>query len=357
LSRMRPETEDLTGFYVMIAAGGATGAVFVGLIAPVLFGGIYELPLTLVFTAVLVLVVTWRERAWGVRLLWIGMTAAMAVVFAADVNSYREDALTLRRSFYGSLRVIESRHAGPEQTRTLYHGTIEHGAQFLWPPKRFQPTTYYGPDSGIGIVLRECFRGPKRVGIVGLGIGTLAAYGQRDDVYRFYVINRQITEIAQSLFFYLRESAAQTRIVEGDGRLSLERDQSPPFDVLALDAFSGDAIPVHLLTGQAMALYIKHLKPEGVIAFHVSNNYLDLAPVVRQVAERAGYRAVLVHSPEQQRDLILNADWVLVTRNKGVLENASVRSQARPIASRAGLRPWTDQYSSLVQVLKTPEMR
>ena len=357
LNRMRPDTKDLTGFYVMIAAGGATGAVFVGLIAPLIFGGIYELPLTLVFTAALALIITWRERIWAHRLLWIGMAAAMAVVFAADVNAYRQDALTLRRSFYGSLRVIESRHAGPEQTRTLYHGTIEHGAQFLWPPKRFQPTTYYGPGSGIGIVLRECFRGPKRVGIVGLGVGTLAAYGQRGDVYRFYEINHQMTEIAQSLFFYLRESAAQTRIVEGDGRLSLERDASAPFDVLALDAFSGDAIPVHLLTEQAMALYIKHLKPEGVIAFHVSNNYLDLAPVVRQVAERAGYRAVLVHSPEQERDLILNADWVLVTRNKGVLENASVRSQARPIASRAGLRPWTDQYSSLVQVLKTPEMK
>ncbi len=357
LNRLRPDTAELTGFYVMIAAGGAAGAIFVGLVAPVLFGGIYELPLTLVITAALAVAVTWNTEAWGTRLLWIGMLAAMAVVFATDVKAYHEDAISLRRSFYGSLRVVQSRHAGPDQTRTLYHGTIEHGAQFLWPPKRFQPTAYYGPDSGIGIVLREGFSGPKRVGIVGLGIGTLAAYGQRGDVYRFYEINHQITEMAQSLFFYLRESRARIQIVEGDARLSLERDTSPPFDVLALDAFSGDAIPVHLLTAEAMALYTEHLKAGGVIAFHVSNNYLDLAPVVGQLAVRAGYRAILVHSSEHQNELILNADWVLVTKNEAILQNTSVRTEARPIASRAGMRPWTDQYNNLLQVLKAPEIR
>ncbi len=356
LNRLRPHTADLTGFYVMIAAGGAAGAVFVGLVAPILFGGIYELPLTLVFTAVLAFLLTWSERVWAARLLWVGLAAAMMLVFAVDVSAYRKDSISLRRSFYGSLRVVQSRHAGPHQTRTLYHGTIEHGAQFLWPPERFHPTTYYGPDSGIGIVLRECLSGPKRVGIVGLGVGTIAAYGQSGDVYRFYEINHQITEIAQSLFFYLRESRARVQIVEGDGRLSLERDTSPPFDVLALDAFSGDAIPVHLLTKQAMSLYSEHLKPNGVIAFHISNNYLDLAPVVRQLADHAGYHAVLVRSHEQEDELILNADWVLVTKNEGVLKNASVTVRSQPITARTAPRLWTDQYNNLLQILKKPEI-
>jgi SAM-dependent methyltransferase len=278
-------------------------------------------------------------------------------VVAANVDAYRQDALSLRRSFYGSLRVVQSEHAGPDQTRTLYHGTIEHGAQFLWPPRRFRPTAYYGPDSGIGIVLRECFSGPKRVGIVGLGVGTLAAYGRSGDTFRFYEINHQVTEIAQSLFYYLRESQARIQVVEGDARLSLESDSSPPFDVLALDAFSGDAIPVHLLTEQAMALYVNHLKPGGVLAFHVSNDYLDLAPVIRQLAERAGYRAVLVRNHREESESILAADWVLVTRNSTVLENPAVTVHSKPIAERPGLRPWTDQYNNLLQILKTPEIR
>jgi hypothetical protein len=250
---------------------------------------------------------------------------------------------------------VQSPHAGLEQTRTLFHGTIEHGAQFLWPPLRYRPTTYYGPDSGIGIVLREGFSGPKRVGLVGLGIGTLVAYGQPGDTFRFYEINRQVINIAQGLFFYLPETHAQTAIVEGDGRLSLQRDTSPPFDVLALDAFSGDAIPIHLLTKEAGELYRRHLKPNGVIAFHVSNDFLDLAPVVQKLAASLGYHAVLVRSHSGD-DLILAADWVLVTNNPGILNNEAVKLRSAPISQIPGLRLWTDDYSNLVQIIKTPVM-
>ncbi len=355
LNRLRPGAYGLTGFYLIIAAGGAAGAIFVGLIAPRIFSGIYELPLALIITAALALMLTWRDADWPLRFLWIGVAASMVVVFAVNVKAYRENSLSLRRSFYGSLRVVQSPHAGLEQNRTLYHGTIEHGAQFLWPPARFRPTTYYGPDSGIGIVLRECFASPKRVGIVGLGVGTIAAYGQPGDTFRFYEINNQVVDIAQALFFYLRETQAQVQIVEGDARLSLEREAAPPFDVLALDAFSGDAIPVHLLTKEALALYRKHLKPDGVLAFHVSNNYLDLAPIVRQLAEMAGYHAVLVKNHASDDELILAADWVLVTNNNDVLENPAVKVHSAPIASRAGLRPWTDDYNNLLQILKAPQ--
>jgi hypothetical protein len=356
LNRLRPESSGLTGFYLVIAAGGAAGAIFVGLIAPQIFSGVYELPLTLFLTAALAAALTWLEGNWPVRLLWVAMSAAIAVVFAKNVHDYRAGALSLRRSFYGSLRVVESR-AGPHQNRTLYHGTIEHGTQFLLPPLRSRPTSYYGPDSGIGIVLRECFPSPKRVGVVGLGVGTIAAYGQPGDSFRFYDINPQVIDAAQSLFFYLRETAAPVDIVEGDARLSMEHDTSPPFDVLALDAFSGDAIPVHLLTKEALTLYLKHLKPDGVLAFHVSNNFLDLAPIVRQLAEGIGFHSVLVRNGEDDDERILPADWVLVSNNPAVLENPGVTANSEAIASRAGLRPWTDNYSSLFEVLSPPSVK
>ncbi len=356
LYRLRPQPSELTGFYLIIASGGAAGAIFVGLTAPRIFNGIYELPLALFLTAALALLLTWSERAWSIRLLWIGVSAAMCAVFAANVAAYHRNALALRRNFYGSLRVVQSRHAGPEQTRTLFHGTIEHGAQFLLPPRRSRPTTYYGPDSGIGIVLRECFPPGKRVGIVGLGVGTIAAYGESGDTLRFYEINPQVIDIAQSLFFYLHETHAKVEIVEGDGRLSLEHDPSEPFDVLALDAFSGDAIPVHLLTAQAMALYGRHVRRDGVIAFHVSNNYLKLAPVVSELAQSAGYKAILIHNQGDDDESILPADWVIVTHDERILRNPALKLRSRPLAPRRGIRLWTDSYSNLLQILKAPQI-
>jgi SAM-dependent methyltransferase len=356
LNRLRPHSADLTEFYLIIAAGGAAGAIFVGLIAPRIFSGVYELPLALCITALLPLIVAWPRERWAARALWIAVFVSMAIVLVQNVKAYRAGTLSLRRSFYGSLRVVES-HPGPLEHRTLFHGVITHGQQYLLPPLRYRPTTYYGPDSGIGIVLRECFTGPKRVGIVGLGVGTTAAYGQAGDTFRFYDINPQVIDAAQSLFFYLRETHARVEIVTGDARLSLERETEAPFNVLALDAFSGDAIPVHLLTREAVALYLRRLKANGVLAFHVSNDYLDLAPVVRQLADDAGYKSVLVRNHENDDELVLPADWVLVTNNSGVLTNAAVKLHWEPIAARPDLRIWTDDYSSLVPILKTPPAR
>ena len=354
LNMARPGAGEITEFYLMLAAGGAAGAIFVGLIAPRIFSGIYELPLTLVVTAVLALGVIWQDEGWLTRTLWAGIVAGMLVVFVGNVAAFRKDSLTLRRSFYGSLRVVESKHAGTRQTRTLFHGTITHGAQFLLPPMRSRPTTYYGPDSGIGIVLRECVASPKRVGIIGLGVGTIAAYGESGDTFRFYEINQQVKEIAGTLFSYLRESKAKTDIVLGDARLSLERERGQAFDVLAVDAFAGDAVPVHLITREALALYRQHLSADGVVAFHVSNDYLNLASVVKRLAEDAGYSAVLVGNHENEEELVLPADWVLVTRNKAVIDNPSIKVHVVPFAARPDARLWTDDYNNLLQILKTP---
>lgn len=352
LSRLRPPATQLTTFYLTIAAGGAAGAIFVGLIAPQLFSGIYELPVTLVFTALLALVFTWRERVWAFTVLWFAVVACMVAVMVMNILAYRENALSVRRGFYGSLRTVQTPHAGPDQQRILFHGTIEHGAQFLLAPRRMRATTYYGLDSGVGILLRECFPGPKRVGVVGLGVGTLAAYGRKGDYFQFYEINSQVADMAQSLFFYLRETQAETAITLGDGRLSLARETSPPFDVLILDAFSGDAIPIHLLTREAFALYLHRLRDGGVLAFHVSNDFLDLAPVVRNLANDARYDSILVHNHADPDEAILSADWMLVTKNQAVLANPSIQTHRKPIENTKKSRVWTDDYSNLLGTFK-----
>ena len=356
---LRPPKSQLTGFYLAIAFGGAAGAVFVGLLAPLIFGGIYELPLSMTLIAALALLLTWRSGGWGARVLWSGVTLAMAAVFVANWLAYGENALALKRSFYGSLRVVQSPQPGPDQIRTLFHGTIQHGSEFMWPARRMQPTTYYGPDSGAGIVLREWPTSPKRVGIVGLGTGTLAVYANAGDTFRFYEINPQVVQLARKYFFFLKQCAANVEMVEGDARLSLEHEDEnqPHYDVLVLDAFSGDAIPVHLLTREAMALYSRRLQPQGVMAFHVSNNYLDLAPVVRQLADAAGYECLAVKNHADKDNQVLAAEWVLVTKNSRVLDNEALRLRAVPLPQRRDLRIWTDDFNSLLPVLKTPEIR
>lgn len=353
----RPGAEDLTSFYLCVAAGGAAGAVAVGLAAPALFGGVYELPLALGGTAALATVLLWREGGWPLRGLSLGVTACMAATVVSNVHAYHENALALRRSFYGSLRVVQSPHAGPEQTRTLFHGTIEHGAQYVLLPRRLRPGTYYGPHSGIGIALREYPKSPKRVAVVGLGTGTVAAFGKTGDTFQFFEINGQVTEIAQSLFTYLRESKARTDVVEGDGRLALERDRSGLFDVIVLDAFSGDAIPVHLLTREAMQVYRKHLAADGALIVHVSNDFLNLPPVVEQLARISGFGSLLVRSHADVEEGLLPSDWIVVTRNKELLDNPGLRAHATAIAGTASAPLWTDGRNNLLEILKTPEWK
>ncbi|MFL6414609.1 MAG: spermidine synthase [Bryobacteraceae bacterium] len=357
LARLRPEANELSGFYLMIAAGGATGSILVGVLAPQLFRGIYELPITLVAMPLLTVVSGWGDNRWLLRLGTLAATSCMLAVVANNVKAYHENTLALLRSFYGSLRVVQSPHTGATQTRTLFHGIIEHGSQYVQLPLRRHATTYYGPESGIGIVLRECFDGPKRVGVVGLGAGTIAAYGKLGDQFRFYELNPQVIDLANSLFSYLRETPATITIVPGDARLSLVRDNSPPFDVLALDAFSGDAIPVHLLTREAMGLYRRHLKQGGVLAFHVSNDFLDLGPVVKRLADSIHMNAVLARNHANPEEGTLASDWVLVTNNHTVLDNATVKVHSEPLLSRTDLRTWTDGYNNLLEILKTPSIR
>lgn len=351
LAMRRPAPRHLTAFYLMISLGGALGAIFVGLLAPYLFAALYEFPLTLCLTSLLAAVVLWPE-GWPPRVYWIGATVAMAAVLVYNVYAYRKNTILTARNFYGGLRVKQLNDWLKQPYRELYHGKIEHGAQFLNSPKSLQPTTYYSPGSGAGIALHHLSGVPKRVGVIGLGAGTLAAYGNSGDSFRFYEINPLVAVIAKNSFSYLRDTPAKVDIVIGDARLSLAAEPSQQFDLLAVDAFSGDAIPVHLLTKEAFALYFRHLKPDGILAIHTSNTYLDLAPVVQLLADDAHYPLRLITNGDDVRKLIDASDWVLVTRNNRFLADLETSTLQDTIIIPPNLRLWTDDYNNLFQILR-----
>ena len=238
--------------------------------------------------------------------------------------------------------------------RVLKHGTIQHGEEFLTPLFQRQPTTYYSPNSGVGRAIRGLEpSGPLNVGVIGLGAGTIAAYSRTGDQYTFYDINPLVPTIARKQFRFLASSPGQVAVELGDARLSLEREAAKHFDVLAVDAFSGDAIPVHLLTREAFALYWRHLKPDGVLAVHVSNHYLDLGPVVSLAAAEAGKQALMVSvNDDNDQEAISPSDWVLVTSRPGFFDLPEVKGASQPINGIPGLRTWTDDYSNLYRILR-----
>jgi SAM-dependent methyltransferase len=351
LARRRPAPRHLTSFYLMISLGGALGAIFVGLLAPSIFNAIFEFPLALCLAALLAVIVLWTE-GWLVRAFWIGATMALAAVLIFHVHAYKKNALLTVRNFYGALRIKQLHDWLKQPYRTLYHGRIEHGSQFLNPPKSRVATTYYAANSGVGKALGNFSAAPKRVGVIGLGAGTLAAYGNAGDYFRFYEINPLVVSIAQNWFSYLRDTPAKVDVATGDARLSLAAEPPRQFDVLAVDAFSGDAIPVHLLTKEAFALYLRHLQPDGILAIHTSNTYLDLAPVVQMLADDAHYPARLVTNGDDLRKLIDASDWVLVTRSDRFWNNLDATTLQESIEVPPKLRLWTDDYNNVFQILR-----
>jgi SAM-dependent methyltransferase len=351
LAKRRPAPGHLTSFYLMISLGGALGAIFVGILAPYLFAAIYEFPLTLCLTALLAVFALWPD-GWLTRAFWAAAAIAMAAVLAYNTHAYKRDSILTVRNFYGGLRVQQHRDWLKQPYRTLYHGRIEHGAQFLNPPKNLVATTYYGRDSGVAKALDYFSGAPKRVGVIGLGVGTLAAYGQASDYFRFYEINPLVASIARNWFSYLGDTPAKVDIAMGDARLSLAAEPAQKFDVLAVDAFSGDAIPVHLLTQEAFAVYLRHLKPGGILAIHTSNTYLNLNPVVQSLADNARYPARLITNSDDLRKLIDASDWVLVTRNDRFLSDLDAATLQEPVEMPPKLRLWTDDYNNLFQILR-----
>jgi SAM-dependent methyltransferase len=260
----------------------------------------------------------------------------------------------MTRNFYGTLRVKQYNPPEVEnRRRSLIHGAILHGDQYMDPPYNRSATTYYKAKSGIGksILLKEKLSpGPHRIGIIGLGSGTIASYGNKGDVYRFYDINPAVVKIANSEFTYLKDSEATIEIALGDARLNLEREPAQQFDVLAIDAFSSDSIPVHLITLEALEIYEKHMKPDGIIAFHVSNRFLDLKPVVQLLAEQRGLNVAWVR--DSYEDGSTSSDWVLLCKDKSILLKPEIIDGTYVIEPEPGWRVWTDDFNNLLQVLK-----
>ena len=353
LARLRPPAVHLTAYYLCIALGGALGAVSVSLVAPWLFRTYLEFVLTLAASTLLVGAIaaraSTRSRKW-LYPLPTGLLIGVATVHAA-LGSH--DVRVKLRNFYGTLRVTESGKNEQERMRQLYHGTIVHGQEYVAASLRHRATSYYGPTSGIGLTMLNFRTGnPRRIGVIGLGAGTLATYGRPGDTFRFYELNPQVVMVAEREFWFLRDSTARTEIVTGDARLSLAREEPQAYDVLVLDAFSSDSIPVHLLTREAFVLYWRHLRPDGVLAVHVSNQYLNLQPVVVAAASALGKHAVAIGDRGDSAQGTFRSDWVLVTSNEEFLALPAIGAAANAPVSVDGLRTWTDDYSNLVSVLR-----
>ena len=352
LALRRPGPQHLTLFYLVVSLGGVLGGVLVGIVAPVTLPGYLELEIGLVGVAAIALATNLR-RPVPVVMLFVAALGFTVAALAYRVHTFTQDTLHIERNYYGVLRVKEnSMSVGGEEIRfrSLVHGSILHGEQYLSEKYRRSATTYYKVSSGIGRTLVAFEGKPIKVGVIGLGAGSLAVYADGDDTYRFYDINPAVVRIANTWFTYLKDSPGKIETVLGDARLSLEREPPQDFDVLAVDAFSGDSIPVHLITVEAFTEYLRHLKPRGVIAFHVSNRFLDLKPVLLAIAEHHHLEYASVHETAENGGT--TSDWVLITRYKPFILRPEIVSATEPVVPRPDWRLWTDDFNNLVQVFR-----
>ncbi len=441
LYRLRPEPARLTGYYLLISAGGALGGIFVGVVAPFLFNDYYELHLALVLTALLYVALFWadtvrtarsgaqvplsapggrgldalvmavfvaapagvefwiyrqpalinglpKEALYALRLLvwslvpglvvaqwlsrrgrsplrarvltatWLTVAAGtLGVVLVIQANDQDADLVYQSRNFYGVLSIMDHNREHPDDRFLLLrHGRITHGLQFTRPALAKLPTTYYGPGSGVGLAINALPPGPRRIGVVGLGTGTLAAYGRPGDTIRFYEIDPEVVAIAWSRFTYLSNCLARIEIAPGDARLSLEREEPRNFNLLILDAFNSDAVPVHLLTREAFAVYERHLATNGILAVHISNHFLDLEPVVLNLAKEFRRGLILIDPDEDEEEWwIYGSTWALMSRDRKFYDRPEIRAAAIPLRTNAPVVPlWTDDFASLYQVMRAP---
>jgi len=364
LAAAKPAARYLTRFYLTLSLGGAVGGMFVGLLAPNLFNAYWELPLGLGALALMALLLTLQylsnlkqRPAYAAAPLVAAVSLAAVSYYAYDYNWLLKEGGTILsdRNFYGRLSVKQLGYSetSPDTHRILMHGTIVHGKEYIYAPYRRVTTSYYTESSGIGLALSHIHQGQqRRVGGVGMGVGTIAAYGKQGDLYKFYEINPKVIDIASNYFYYLSNNPAQIQIALGDARLVLERERPQQFDVLAVDAFSGDAVPVHLVTREALAVYLSNIMPDGAVAFHVTSRYLNLAPVIKQLADEIGYEAVLVADRSDDNPYASHSDWVIVTRNREFLTDPEVVKKSVTIKPIAGMKIWTDDFSNLFQILK-----
>ncbi len=359
MARLKPSPRHLTRFYLMMSVGGALGAVLVAIVAPLTLEGYFELNIALVVLGLLL--------AGAMRGHWLlpGLASCAVTAWFAvtGAQAYTAGTRVMERDFYGVVRTRDGQAEGVGY-RMMFHGGIMHGGQLLGEAFRNTPSDYFGPGSGYGrlfAALNEQRPGPRKIGIIGLGAGVVAAYGRAGDDIVFYEISPKVVEIEKREFTFLRDTPARVApVVMGDGRLSLERELSTQgsrgYDVLGIDAFSGDSIPMHLITREALQLYVKHLAPDGVLVFQATNRYIDLMPVLQRHAAELGLHAVLVEdSPSSSTGAdywLSSTDQVLMARDRRLLEHPRIAAAAQPIADRPALRTFTDAHHNLFRILK-----
>ena len=383
LYRLRPSPSRLTLFYLAVSGGGALGGLFVGLVAPSIFDGYFELPIGFALAGILMLWVLGRDQeSWlhvgGPRWRFLATAAASVALIGyvtAQTFQVSPGLLHQERSFFGVLRVNEIVSDNPNaMRRSLIHGTTLHGIQFLSDDLRRRPTSYFGLATGIGVALMQRPVGRSlNVGVVGLGVGTLAAYGRKSDRFRFYEIDPSVIEIASDggYFTFISDSMASVEIVQGDARLSLQQELEETggnaFDILVVDAFSSDAIPVHLMTRESFDLYFEHLKPGGILAVHVSNRYFDLRPIVYRIGIDMNVDITTLSNAPAGLGVASPAKWIFLSRNESRLRGLRSFTLTRlkklglegefmsfGVPARAGYEQvplWTDDYSSLLALI------
>ena len=379
LYRLRPEPSKLTGFYLFVSVGGVLGGIIVGIVAPLFFKGYFEMYIAMILSFFIISLLLYQsykdnlgENLFSIKIKYIFAVSNIlfASVFIFGFYSISKNYLHVDRNFYGTFIVSESNIGKDNAGRAFYSGTTVHGTQYINPEHRKRPTGYFTPFSGVGVALNAVRKQNRKVGVVGLGVGTLASYGRPGDVFKFYEINPACLDIARKYFTYLEDSHARIETKLGDGRLNLEHEEPQNFDVLVLDAFTSDSIPMHLLTLEAFEIYLRHLKPDGVICVNISNRHVNLVPVLKAVSainqiyaygwsagEGQGFSGlgndfvVMSRSLEFIRSFNVQADYVRATytppgQNPDALAHGFLLKDARDV------RPWSDDFSNLFVALK-----
>ncbi|WP_342361778.1 fused MFS/spermidine synthase [Terrarubrum flagellatum] len=357
LAGRKPHPKYLTTYYILISLGGALGALIGSVFAPLVLRGNFEMPIALAIASILF---AWqRRRESGVkRGVALALSATIVTLAAAQIGYEIYRSRVLARNFYSALRIIDIGDA-QNRVRRMEHGGTPHGAQYLDQARQKLPITYYSATSGVAIAIRRQrelnSRAPLAIGVVGLGAGTLAAYGEAGGRICFYEINPQVVELARSQFTYLSDSKAAVSIELGDARLALEKQPPQSFDVLVVDAFTGDAIPMHLLTREAIQIYLKHLKRGGVLLFHISNRYVDLQPALARLAiEEHLVAKIVADDPEEAIDEnspISPSDWVLMAHDRNWMESPEIADEAEELKPPHVGPAWTDDFNNILSAI------
>lgn len=355
LARRRPAENQLTRFYLTIASGGALGSALVSVVTPFLFADYCELELAAlaVFGVLLFApnsrgVLAWPR--WQRQVLWVATGLGLPLLLGSlairlEGENHQGQIVERRRGLLGPVRVVEA-----NGQRLLVHGRIQHGMQLLDPTLRQLPTLYFAKGTALERVMQSLDRGrPARVGVLGLGVGTIAAYGRNGDTFRFYELDPNVIDLAQSHFTFLSDSAAQVEVVPGDGRLSISQEPPQSFDVIILDAFASDAVPVHLLTREAFSIYVSRLAPTGLLLANVSNRHLAVARVVQQSATANGLISTFIETPTNPLTHAAHVEWAVMADNQATLQAAVGAAAAH--APGPGVL-WTDDHASVLSILR-----